>query len=109
MDGNYDNMFNVPKCPLCGEGTIRPDIVLYGEGMAHPAWQDAQIAASKCDLMIVVGTSLTVYPAAYIPMNTWNTKLVIINREPTHMDNGAELVFHEDIADVFNKIIIPKE
>jgi NAD-dependent deacetylase len=109
MDGNYDNMFNVPKCPLCGEGTIRPDIVLYGEGMAHPAWQDAQMAGGQADLMIVVGSSLTVYPAAYIPMYRWGKGLVIINREETHLDGSSELVFHEDIKDVFDKIIIPKE
>ena len=110
MDGNYDNMFNVPSCPLCGEGTIRPDIVLYGEGLAHPAWQNALIAGARADLMIVVGSSLTVYPAAYIPEDMkYGGNLVIINREETHLDSGAVLVFHEDIKEVFDKIIIPKE
>ena len=109
MDGNYDNLFEVPKCPLCGEGVIRPDIVLYGEGLAHPAWQNALIAGGQADLMIVVGSSLTVYPAAYIPeVQKYSGNLVIINREATHLDNGAALVFHEDIADVFEKIEIPE-
>lgn len=108
-DGNYDNSDGVPICPLCGTGVIRPDVVLYGEGMAYPAWPDAQTASMNCDLMIVVGTSLTVYPAAYIPMNMYGKNLVIINREMTHMDSSASLVFHEDILDVFDKIEIPKE
>lgn len=108
MDGAYDDENSIPKCPLCGEGVIRPDIVLYGEGMAEPAWSGAQGAAYNCDLMIVVGTSLTVYPAAYIPMNMWGKKLVIINREPTHMDRQAGLVFHEDIQEVFANIVMPE-
>ena len=109
LDGKYDNEKSVPVCPHCGEGIIRPDIVLYGEGMAFPAWQNAQTASGQSDLMIVVGTSLTVYPAAYIVMNYWGRNLVIINRDETHMDASAGLVFHEDISNVFDKIVIPKE
>ena len=107
LDGNFDNLDGVPKCPICGEGTIRPDIVLYGEGMNASAWDNALKAAAACDLIIVVGTSLKVYPAAYIPMNCYNKKMVIINREPTHMDYSANLVFREDIKDVFSEIKIP--
>ena len=110
LDGNYDNLFEVPKCPLCGEGTIRPDIVLYGEGLPHPAWQNSIATASQADLMIVVGSSLTVYPAAYIPDGYgFGSKLVIINRDSTHLDVNADLIFREDIQEVFNKIIVPKE
>lgn len=109
LDGTFDDDSGVPKCFNCGEGIVRPDIVLYGEGMAYPAWQDAQSAAMKCDLMIVVGTSLTVYPAAYIPMNCWGKKMVIINRDKTQLDNVADIVFHEDICEVFEKVIVPKE
>lgn len=107
VSGMFDDENNIPRCPKCG-GVIRPDIVLYGEGMAMPAWNDAQTASMNCDLMIIVGTSLTVYPAAYIPMNLYGRHMVIINREPTHMDNSAHLVFHEDIREVFDKIIIPQ-
>ena len=108
MDGNYDNMFSVPKCPLCGEGIIRPDIVLYGEGLAHPAWMNAQVAAGQADLMIVVGSSLTVQPAASLPFYCDDDHLVVINRDPTVADLTAALVFHEDIQDVFNLIEIPE-
>lgn len=108
LDGNYDNLFAVPKCPDCGDGTIRPDIVLYGEGLAHPAWTDALIASCQADLMIVVGSSLTVQPAARLPMYHSGPGLVIINRDPTPLDSYAELIFHEDIQDVFNLIEIPE-
>lgn len=108
LDGNYDNIDAVPKCPLCGEGTIRPDIVLYGEGLANPAWSNALMAAGNADLMIVVGSSLTVQPAAQLPMYHSGPGLVIINRDPTPLDSYAELLFHEDIQDVFNLINIPE-
>lgn len=108
MDGNYDNMFDVPTCPLCGEGIIRPDIVLYGEGLAYPAWNNATLAAAQADLMIVVGSSLTVHPAASLPFYCDDSHLVVINRDPTVADFRAELVFHEDIQDVFNLIEIPE-
>lgn len=109
LDGNYDNLYEVPKCPLCGEGVIRPDIVLYGERLAHTTWQNALTASNQADLMIVVGSSLTVYPAAYIPEGQkYSGNLVIINREPTHMDKGAAMVFHEDITKVFEQIKIPE-
>lgn len=108
LDGNYDNLDAVPKCPLCGEGTIRPDIVLYGEGLAHPAWMNAQVAAGQADLMIVVGSSLTVQPAASLPFYCDDDHLVVINRDPTVADFTAALVFHEDIQDVFNLIEIPE-
>ena len=108
IDGNYDNMFDVPTCPLCGEGIIRPDVVLYGEGLAQPAWSNALMASAQADLMIVVGSSLTVQPAASLPMYHSGPGLVIINRDPTPMDSYAALVFHEDIQDVFNLIEIPE-
>lgn len=108
LDGNFDNLDSVPKCPLCGEGTIRPDIVLYGESLTS-SWVDAQMAAGQADLMIVVGSSLVVQPAASLPYYFGNKdNLVIINRDPTVMDWEAGLIFHEDIQDVFNLIEIPE-
>jgi NAD-dependent deacetylase len=110
LDGNYDNLYKVPKCPLCGgEYAIRPDITLYGEGLPSLAWADAAMHAGAADLFIVVGTSLTVSPANYLPYCfSDNKNLVIINRDPTSMDYMAGLVFHEDIADVFAKIVVPE-
>ena len=111
MDGNYDNLDGVPKCPLCGgEFIIRPDITLYEEDLPGTAWANAQWHVGAADVLIVVGTSLAVSPANHIPYYFGNNKnLVIINKEPTWLDEDAGLVFHEDISDVFNAIIIPKE
>lgn len=107
LDGYYDNHKDTPKCPICLTGTIRPDVVLYGEGMAQPDFGQAQMAAGQADLLIVVGTSLTVYPAAYIPMYFGDSmKTVIINRDP--VDIAAGLVFNEDICDVFEMVEIPE-
>jgi NAD-dependent deacetylase len=69
---------------------------------------NAQVAAGQADLMIVVGSSLTVQPAAMIPFYCDDDRLVVINRDPTEADLSAALVFHEDIQDVFNLIEIPE-
>lgn len=110
LDGNFDNENGVPKCPLCGgEYVIRPDITLYEEGLPGGAWMNAQHHAGAADLFIVVGTSLQVSPANFLPRIFGNNeKLVIVNREPTPMDNRAGLIFHEDIGEVFDKIVIPE-
>ena len=109
LDGNYDNLDGVPKCPLCGgEYIIRPDITLYEEGLPKLEWSNALIHAGAADLLIIVGTSLTVSPANNIPYYANKSKTVIINKEPTWLDKNAGLVFHEDIQDVFNLIEIPE-
>lgn len=110
LDGNYDNLDGVPKCPFCGgEFIIRPDITLYGEGLPGSAWSNATLHAASADLFIIVGTSLQVSPANHLPYYFGNNdKMVIINREPTGLDDNAGLVFHEDIKDVFEKIVIPE-
>ena len=96
-------------CPHCGGTMPHPDIVLYGEGMRHPDWQNAMIVAGQADLLVIVGTSLTVYPATNIPYhfgeNNWD-KMVIINRDYTQFDPDAGLVLREDIQDVFKEIKI---
>lgn len=109
LDGNYDNLDGVPKCPLCGgEYNIRPDITLYEEGLPNLEWANALIHAGAADLLIIVGTSLTVSPANNIPYYANKSKTVIINKEPTWLDKDAGLVFHEDICEVFERIEIPE-
>lgn len=108
MEGEHDNSDGIPICSVCGEGMIRPDVVLYGEGLKNPDWDNALRDADNADLIIVVGSSLTVYPAASIPlMNAWSTKIVIVNRDSTQLDGIATIVFHEDISTVFENIVIP--
>ena len=101
----FENEETIPKCPDCG-GRVRPDVVLYGEPLPYEAWNDASNAIAEADLIIIGGTSLTVYPAANL-IPAWKNamaKLVIINREETEFDKLANLVFHEDLSQVFERI-----
>lgn len=107
-DSNY--IFGDDGVPLCTEcqGIVRPDIVLYGEGLHSTEWDIALQWTRDADLFIVVGSSLQVAPANMLPHYFGrDDKLVIINREPTVLDFNAELVFHEDIQEVFKHIRIP--
>lgn len=90
----------IPHCS-CG-GILRPDIVFYGEGLDGRCWQSAVAAIASCDLLVVVGSSLVVYPAAgLVRMRGREAKLVIVNNDPTPYDREADLVLHEDISAVF--------
>lgn len=92
----------VPKCD-CG-GTVKPDVVLYEEGLDQTTIEKSIRAIHNADLLIVAGTSLTVYPAAglidYYPGN----RLVLINRDVTPRDGAADLILHESLGDVFSKL-----
>lgn len=106
-DAIYDYTIDYPICEDCG-GIIRPDIVLYEEGLPATAWEMALQWTMNADLFIVVGSSLTVSPANLIPHYFGrDDRLVIINRDPVGIP--AELVFYEDISEVFDNIKIPKE
>lgn len=92
----------IPKCS-CG-GIIKPDVVLYEESLSNEAIESSVAAIEKCDLLIVGGTSLTVYPAAGL-INYYNgNRLVLINREATPYDSRADLVFHNSLGDVFSQL-----
>lgn len=94
----------VPKCEDCG-GFVRPDVVMYGEGLDSYAIEAAVRAVSECDMLIVGGTSLTAYPAAGFVNYYQGDKLVIINRDPTPFDSRAQMVIRRPIAEVFLDII----
>lgn len=94
----------VPKCEDCG-GFVRPDVVMYGEGLDSYAIEAAVRAVSECDMLIVGGTSLTAYPAAGFVNYYQGDKLVIINRDPTPFDSHAQMVIRRPIAEVFLDII----
>ena len=93
----------VPKCTVCG-GIVRPVVTLYGEMLDEFATQKAIQSIWDADLLIIGGTSLTVYPAAsYI--NYFNgPHLVVINREQTISDSRADLVFHDSIGEVLDAV-----
>ena len=89
----------VPKCD-CG-GTVKPDVVLYEEGLDQAILEGAVRAIAGADMLIVGGTSLTVYPAAGLIQYYGGNRLVLINRDVTPYDDQADLVLHERLGDVF--------
>jgi NAD-dependent deacetylase len=91
-------MPTVPLCPHCG-GSIRPDVVLYGEMLDDTVTARALEAIRTCDLLIVGGTSLVVYPAAgMIQYRRARCNLALINMDQTAYDGQAELVLHGDVG-----------
>lgn len=93
---------DIPKCS-CG-GTVKPDVVLYEEGLDQDTIEESVMAIRGADLMIVAGTSLTVYPAAGLIRYYRGNRLVLINRDVTPYDDQADLVFHESLGNVLSKL-----
>ena len=92
----------VPKCD-CG-GTVKPDVVLYEENLNEDDINSAVKALSGADMVIVVGTSLVVYPAASFVRYYRGDKLVLINKSPTSFDSFANLCFNCDVIDVVHEL-----
>ena len=92
----------VPRCD-CG-GIVKPDVVLYEEGLDQNTIEKAVRAIYHADLLIVGGTSLTVYPAAGLINYYRGNRLVLINRDETPYDARADLVFHERLGEIFSKL-----
>ncbi|MBQ8025291.1 MAG: NAD-dependent protein deacylase [Oscillospiraceae bacterium] len=97
-----ENCSGVPKC-TCG-GTIRPDVVLYEEGLDSEILQKSVRAIAEADVLIVGGTSLVVYPAAGLINYYRGNKLVLINKSPTAYDSQANLLISEKIGEVFSQV-----
>ena len=96
------NAPGVPRCP-CG-GIVKPDVVLYEESLDDDCITKAVQAIQAADLLIVGGTSLTVYPAAGLIRYYTGQRLVLINRDETPYDDYANLVLHESLGDVFSQV-----
>ena len=94
----------VPHCS-CG-GVIKPDVVLYGENLPESTLAGAIAAISRADLLIVGGTSLSVYPAAGLVRYYGGRELVLINKAPTPMDGKASLLFSCGLGEAFGRIEI---
>ena len=92
----------VPKCE-CG-GVIKPDVVLYEEGLDDSVVSGALNAITQADLLIIAGTSLTVYPAAGFIRYFNGDKIVLINRDSTPFDSQADLVIHDKVGEVLGQI-----
>ncbi|MCR5623938.1 MAG: NAD-dependent protein deacylase [Lachnospiraceae bacterium] len=97
-----ENAPGVPKC-TCG-GTIKPDVVLYEEGLDQDILEGAVNAIANADLLIVGGTSLVVYPAAGLLTYFRGSHLVLVNKSSTPMDHRADLVINCGLGEVFKRI-----
>ena len=92
----------IPRC-ACG-GIVKPDVVLYEEGLNPETLEGAIRAIASADLLLVAGTSLTVYPAAGLIDYYQGDRLVLINRDETPYDRRADLVFHQPLGEIFSQL-----
>ena len=97
------NSAGVPQCEAC-QGTIKPDVVLYGEGLDNDTITRSVKAISDAQALIIGGTSLAVYPAAGLIDYFRGEKLIVINKAPTPRDRQADLVISQPIGEVFSQI-----
>ena len=96
---------NIPHCDKCG-GVVKPDVVLYEEGLDNSTIEGAIRAISSADLLIIGGTSLVVYPAASF-INYYRGKdMVLINKSSTGYDNEASLVINDAIGEVLKEAVL---
>ena len=98
------NSNGIPHCS-CG-GTIKPDVVLYEEGLDENTVDNAINAISTCDLLVICGTSLSVYPAASFVRYFQGDNLAIINRSSTPYDEYCNIVINDDLVETFSKLEI---
>jgi len=103
--GELLTSLEIPRCRQCG-GALKPDVVLYGEMLPSDVLEEAEKEAEECDVMLVVGSSLTVAPASLLPEIALGhgARLLIVNRETTDLDRRAEVVLHEDVAEALPAI-----
>ena len=96
----------VEPCSRCG-GIVKTATISFGQSMPEDAMADAQEQTSRCDLFIVLGSSLVVYPAAGFPeyAKSLGAKLVIVNREPTPLDDLADLVLHTELGPTLSYVV----
>ena len=95
----------IPRCTACG-GIIKPDVVLFGDMLPVGILLEAESQADRCDVMLVAGSSLEVYPAADLPAQAGRhgAEIVIVNLEPTAMDGQAAVVIHDDVSVILPQI-----
>ncbi len=95
---------DTPLCETCG-GIVKPDVTLYEEMLPDDAWNNSMDAVKEADMLIIAGTSLTVYPAAYIVEYFKGKYVVIINRDTTPRDSKADLVIHDSFGEVMAQVV----
>jgi NAD-dependent deacetylase len=95
----------VPRCRVCG-GVVKPNAVLFGEQLPMEALNAAMEQVRLADLVLVVGSSLTVMPVAKFPavVHSHGGRVIVVNRDPTYADDFAAVVLRGDLADVLPRI-----
>ncbi|MBN1535293.1 MAG: NAD-dependent deacylase [Anaerolineales bacterium] len=103
---DYIKNRTIPKCPLC-DHILKPDVVLMGEQLPARTWLKAQETSKHCELMIVAGSSLEVLPVAGLPMRAIENgaHLIVVNKSRTYIDVRADIVFHENVAEILPMIV----
>jgi len=96
-----------PRCPSCNGMFLKPTVILFGEPMPQMAVQQAFDLARQADVMLVVGSSLVVFPAAEVPLVAVRAgaSMIVINAEPTPVDSLAEVVIHGRAGEVLPEIL----
>lgn len=95
----------IPRCPVCA-AVLKPDVVLFGEQLPFEVVQEAKRLVANSDLILVVGSSLEVTPAAVFPVQALNAgaRLIMVNRQPTYLDPRADVILREDAATVMPRL-----
>ena len=106
MVNKYRFENDMPTCEHCS-GILKPDVIFFGEMLPVMTLKQATLQATQCDLFIVIGSSLVVYPAASIPMyaRSSGAKLAIINLTPTSCDDTAHVVIHHSAGEVMERAL----
>ncbi len=96
----------LPRCERCGH-VLKPDVILFGEQLPAHTLAAARREARRCDVMLVAGSSLEVYPAAELPAMAqhFGAALILVNLTPTAIDSQAEVVIHADVAEVIPQLV----
>ena len=102
----YADSDNIPTCEYC-RGILKPDVIFFGEALPQQTLTQALREAEECDLMMVIGSSLVVYPAAYVPIQARQAgaDLVIINKGPTEQDHQADVRIDAAAGETMTKIL----
>jgi len=106
IKARLDKGEEVPDCEAC-RGILKPDIVLFGEALPEKVFEEAAFHSAKCDLFIVIGSTLIVYPAAYMPIYAVDAsaRLVIINLSATPIDRRAAVLVRAKAGETMSKVI----
>lgn len=95
----------IPRCPQCG-GVLKPDVILMGEQLPRNVFDEAQEAARRCDVMLIVGSSLTVAPVSDLPLLALDSgaRLIMVNYQKTHLDRYASIAIYSNVADALPQL-----